>query len=186
MKTRIAALVLTAAAGTLAPLGAAHATPAPDDGERRPITQGHFDPEFFQTPGLKTGVLLECSTPGEQPVRVSMYQSNGDLDVVLVEDADGIAYALEGDRRFVHRNRVFARLAVAAQPATVRGWLARAGRPVRVSSAQEAGGPRYLTRGWELPLRARLSYTHADRPRPLECGTAFAFRLWTSKRPAGS
>jgi hypothetical protein len=178
-----ASLVSTAGGQAQARPGAAAGA---DDAARRPITSGHFDPSFFRSPGLHRGLALECATGGERPVRVSLFQSNRDLDVVLVEAADGIAYDARSRRGFVRGHHLRARLRVEGTPATVRGRLDPAAPPVRVLDVDRVDGRTVVVRGWELPLRTRLAYAHDGSVEPLHCDTALAFRLRVSIRSTAS
>ena len=174
--TRLAALALACAAVAAPPASAAPApTAAPT------ITPRH------QADNLEKGIVIECTSADPAlEAWVSMYENSryGNVLQVVVGDPDqGMGASTESDRRFVTARKALGRVEVGGEVATVRGRVVRTGERTRVSESFDDAGQHIVTRGWNRPLRTRLSLRYGDVKVPLECDTAFAYHLHVTKTP---
>ncbi|HET6563303.1 MAG TPA: hypothetical protein VFG72_15620 [Marmoricola sp.] len=177
--TRLAALALTcgAVAVPTAVFASAETVPTADG----TITARH------QADNLEKGIVVECTSADPAlEAWVSMYENSryGNVLQVVVGDPDqGMGASTESDRRFVRARKAFGQVEVGGEVATLRGKVVRRGERTRVREVIDDAGEHIVTRGWNRPLRTRLTLRYGDVKVPLDCDTAFAYHLHVTKTP---
>lgn len=131
------------------------------------------------------GIVVECTgTMQGRSVYASLYENNRYADVlqVLVGDDDHQVGGSREDRDgFLERGRVTAAMKVDGSRARITGTAPKVGRNTPVHEEYDDAGQHITADGTHRLLDTDLELTWRGRTVPLDCGTAFAYRLTVTK-----
>ena len=127
------------------------------------------------------GVVVECTgTLHGRSVFASLYENDTYANVlqVLIGNDDRQVGGSRQDRDgFVDRGRVTAAMKVDGRRALITGTAHRVGDRIPVSEEYDDAGQHITTTGFHRSLDTDLRLTWRGRSAPLDCATAFAYRL---------
>jgi hypothetical protein len=127
------------------------------------------------------GVVVECTgTLHGRSVYASVYENDTYANVlqILVGDDDQQVGGSRQDRDgFVDHGRVTAAMKVDGRRALITGTARRVGDRIPVSEEYDDAGQHITTTGFHRSLDTDLRLTWRGRSTPLDCATAFAYRL---------
>ena len=133
------------------------------------------------------GVVMECTgTLQGRSVYTSVYENDTYANVlqVLIGDGDRQVGGSREDRDgFVDHGRVTAAMKVGGRRALITGTARRVGDRIPVSEEYDDAGQHITTTGFHRSLDTDLRIAWRGHSAPLDCATAFAYRLTVVKEP---
>ncbi|WP_395656332.1 hypothetical protein [Nocardioides sp.] len=133
------------------------------------------------------GIVVECTgTVHGRDVFTSVYENDTFANVlqVLVGDDEQQVGGSRTDRDgFLDHGRVRAAMQVDGKRALVTGTARRVGDRIPVSEEQDDAGQHVTATGFQRSLDTDLTLTWRGATVPLDCATAFAYRLTVTKEP---
>ena len=133
------------------------------------------------------GIVVECTgTIDGRDVYASLYENDTYVNVlqVLVGDDAGQVGGSRQDRDgFLDQGRVTAAMKVDGRRALITGTARRVGDRIPVSEEYDDAGQHITTTGFHRSLDTDLTLSWRGDRAPLDCATAFAYRLTVVKEP---
>ena len=133
------------------------------------------------------GVVVECTgTTHGRDVFASVYENNtfgNTLQIVVGDDDEQVGGSRNDRDGFVDHGRVRAVMKVDGRRALISGSAHRVGDRIPVSEEQDDAGQHVTSTGFHRSLDTDLRLTWRGATVPLDCATAFAYRLTVTKEP---
>ncbi len=133
------------------------------------------------------GIVLECTgSIHGRDVFTSVYENNtfgNVLQVVIGDDGDQVGGSRSDRDGFLDRGRVRAAMKVDGTRALISGSARRVGDRIPVSEELDDAGQHVTSTGFHRSLDTDLRMTWRRATVPLDCATAFAYRLTVTKEP---
>jgi hypothetical protein len=139
------------------------------------------------TTSHERGVVIECSgTVQGRDVHASLYENDtyaNVLQILIGDDDQQLGGSREDRDGFVDHRQVRAALKVGGHRALVTGTARRVGDRIPVSEEYDDAGQHITTTGFHRSLDTDLALRWRGHTAPLDCATAFAYRLEVVKEP---
>jgi hypothetical protein len=133
------------------------------------------------------GIVVECTgSIHGRSVYTSLYENNryaNVLQVLVGDDENQVGGSREDRDGFLERGRVKAAMKVDGRRALVSGTAHKVGPRIPVSEEYDDAGQHITSTGFHRSLDTDLTLTWRGRTVPLDCDTAFAYRLKVVKEP---
>ncbi|MGY2703595.1 MULTISPECIES: hypothetical protein [unclassified Nocardioides] len=127
------------------------------------------------------GIVVECSgTVQGRDVYASLYENNhfaNVLQVLIGDDAQQVGGSRQDRDGFLGGGRVTAAMKVGGSRALISGTARKVGRNTPVHDEYDDAGQHITADGTHRLLDTDLDLTWRGRTVPLDCDTAFAYRL---------